>query len=85
MSPSSGPVCSLIPACRLWYYRIWRLKGANNAIDAAKAKNSVSGYDVESLSLALHFFWHRLIATAFGWFANDFVRRRSPKAGVRPS
>lgn len=59
----------------LWllYYRIWRMKGSQSdkAVRRAKAKNNVSGYDIKSLKLTLRFFWHRLIATAIGWFCND--------------
>lgn len=66
----------LIAICILWmlYYRIWRLKGSDRAIKKAKAQGNVSGYDAKSLKFAFRFYWHRLIATAIGWFCNDCER-----------
>ena len=63
-----------VAICILWllYYRIWRQKGADAALQRAKAKSNVSGYDIESFKLALTYFWPRIIATAGGWWANDF-------------
>ncbi|KAK3709682.1 hypothetical protein LTR37_010709 [Vermiconidia calcicola] len=63
-----------IPAVgTLWlaYYRIYRMKSASTLLQAAKKKQSVTGYDIKSLGLTFTYFGPRLIATAFGWFAND--------------
>ena len=61
-------------------YRVYRKRDANRALNAAKTKASVSGYgatdplqartdptDLESATLAVKFFWPRLIATTLGW------------------
>ena len=71
----------------LWllYYRIWRIKGADEHIQKAKKQGNVSGYDIKSLKLALRFYWHRLFATAVGWFCNDwFFVRSEHHASMRP-
>lgn len=44
---------------------------ASKALNAAKKKAAVTGYDTQSLKLTLKFFGGRLIATAGGWYAND--------------
>ncbi|KKY21486.1 putative mfs phosphate transporter [Phaeomoniella chlamydospora] len=63
-----------IPAVgTLWlvYYRIYKMRSASRQLQVAKNKNKVTGYDVASLKLTLTYFGPRLLATAFGWFAND--------------
>ncbi|TVY42790.1 Inorganic phosphate transporter, partial [Lachnellula subtilissima] len=63
-----------IPAIgTLWlvYYRYYKMPLASKALDAAKKKASVTGYDVKSLKLTCHHFGGRLIATAGAWYCND--------------
>ncbi|GAA6017770.1 hypothetical protein JCM11491_004611 [Sporobolomyces phaffii] len=55
----------------LLYYRIWHIKDADKELRAAKGKQNVSGYDTQSLKLLGNHYWHRLLATAGSWFAND--------------
>ncbi|KAK3691632.1 hypothetical protein LTR37_018511 [Vermiconidia calcicola] len=62
--PALGTLC-------LVYCRIYKMKSASDALQAAKKKQSATGYDVKSLRLTFTYFGPRLIATAFGWFAND--------------
>lgn len=58
----------------LAYIRFYRIKGVDDALKAAKARGgATSGYDMLSLKLAMHHYWHRLIGTALGWSANDFA------------
>jgi MFS family permease len=56
----------------LVYYRIYKVKYADAALVTSKKKLNTSGYDMASLKLTLRHYWPRLIATAGGWFANDF-------------
>ena len=53
----------------LWllYYRVYRKRDADKALNLAKGKAAVSGYDLESASMAIKFFWPRLLATTWGW------------------
>jgi len=64
-----------IPAVgTLWlvYWRTFKIKhGANKQLRAVKAKQSVTGYDTESLKLIVKYFGGRLIATAGTWYMND--------------
>ncbi|EXJ78048.1 hypothetical protein A1O3_09209 [Capronia epimyces CBS 606.96] len=64
-----------IPAVgTLWlvYWRTYKVKAsANKQLQYAKKKNAVTGYDTESLSLTIHYFGGRLLATAGTWYAND--------------
>jgi hypothetical protein len=63
-----------IPAVgTLWlvYYRAYKMPHASRQLVAAKRKNNVTGYDVDSLRLACSFFGGRLLATAGTWFCND--------------
>lgn len=63
-----------IPAVgTLWlvYYRWFKMPLASKALNDAKKKSKVTGYDVESLKLTFTHFGPRLIATAGGWFCND--------------
>ena len=63
-----------IPAAgTLWlvYYRTYKMKSASKQLQAAKKKQSVTGYDVKSLTLTITYFGTRVIATALAWFAND--------------
>jgi hypothetical protein len=57
----------------LWlvYYRAYHMKAASKQLAAAKKKESVTGYDTQSLSLTFRYFGFRLLATAGGWFCND--------------
>ncbi|KAJ6166763.1 hypothetical protein N7470_002210 [Penicillium chermesinum] len=55
----------------LIYYRAYHMKAASKQLEAAKAKSSVTGYDIQSLKLTFKHFSPRLIATAGGWFCND--------------
>ncbi|SNX87348.1 related to inorganic phosphate transporter [Melanopsichium pennsylvanicum] len=56
----------------LAYIRFYRMKYQDAALQAAKKRLNTSGYDVKSLKLSLSHYWHRLVGTAGGWFANDF-------------
>ncbi|SPO29326.1 related to inorganic phosphate transporter [Ustilago trichophora] len=57
----------------LAYIRFYRMKYAQDeALQQAKKRLNTSGYDVKSLKLSLSHYWHRLVGTAGGWFANDF-------------
>ncbi|PMD18559.1 putative inorganic phosphate transporter C8E4.01c [Hyaloscypha hepaticicola] len=63
-----------IPAVgTLWlvYYRTFKMPLASRALNAAKKKAAVTGYDVQSLKLTLSHFGGRLIGTAGGWYCND--------------
>lgn len=63
-----------IPAAgTLWlvYYRTYKMRSASKQLQAAKKKQSVTGYDVKSLSLTFTYFGGRVLATAGAWFAND--------------
>ncbi|KAM0751247.1 MFS general substrate transporter [Meredithblackwellia eburnea MCA 4105] len=56
----------------LLYHRIYHIKDADTAVKKAKKRLNTSGYDRQSLNLIMGHYWHRLIASAIGWFANDF-------------
>lgn len=56
----------------LAYYRYYKIQYAEGALKEAKERLNTSGYDARSLGLALTHYWHRLIASTVGWFANDF-------------
>lgn len=56
----------------LAYYRYYKIKYADQGLADAKQRLNTSGYDINSLKLAIGHYWHRLIGTCFGWFANDF-------------
>ncbi|KAE8441453.1 hypothetical protein EG329_004946 [Mollisiaceae sp. DMI_Dod_QoI] len=63
-----------IPAVgTLWlvYYRTWKMPLASKALNAAKKKAKVTGYDLQSLKLTFTIFGGRLIATAGAWYCND--------------
>jgi len=63
-----------IPAVgTLWlvYYRWYKMPLASKALNAAKKKTKVTGYDVQSLKMIFKHFTPRLIGTAGGWFFND--------------
>jgi len=63
-----------IPAAgTLWlvYYRTYKMKSASKQLLAAKKKQKVTGYDVQSLKLTFTYFGPRLIATAGTWYMND--------------
>jgi hypothetical protein len=44
---------------------------ASRALNAAKKKAAVTGYDIQSLKLTCNHFGGRLVATAGAWFCND--------------
>ena len=56
----------------LVYYRLYRIKYASEVLDETKQRLHTSGYDIRSLKLALHHYWHRLVGTTISWYANDF-------------
>lgn len=56
----------------LAYRRYYHIHDANVQLDKAKKRLNTSGYDVASLRLLCGHYWHRLLATAGGWFATDF-------------
>ncbi|KAN0112586.1 putative inorganic phosphate transporter C8E4.01c [Hyaloscypha variabilis] len=63
-----------IPAVgTLWliYYRTWKMPLASRALNAAKKKGGVTGYDLQSLKFTFEHFGGRLVGTAGGWFCND--------------
>jgi len=51
---------------------VYHIKDADTTVRQAKKRLNTSGYDVKSLRLIRNHYWHRLMATAIGWFANDF-------------
>ncbi|KAJ6788253.1 hypothetical protein PWT90_02390 [Aphanocladium album] len=57
----------------LWlvYYRTWKMPNPSKQLAAAKARTSVTGYDVTALKYCFSHFGGRLIATAGAWFCND--------------
>ena len=55
----------------LIYYRFYHMKAASKQLVSTKKKESVTGYDVDSLKLTFSHFGFRLLATAGGWFCND--------------
>ena len=60
----------VIPAIgTLWlvYYRFYKMRSASKVLQAAKKKQSVTGYDVKSLGLTFTYFGPRVLATAIGW------------------
>jgi hypothetical protein len=56
----------------LVYYRLFKVRYADASLARTKKKLHTSGYDIASLRLVLSHYWPRLLATAGGWFANDF-------------
>ncbi|KAK5677512.1 hypothetical protein LTS10_010084 [Elasticomyces elasticus] len=63
-----------IPAVgTLWlvYYRTYKMRSASKQLQAAKAKQSVTGYDTKSLKMTFQYFGGRIFATAGTWYAND--------------
>lgn len=63
----------LVAFATLWlaYYRFFKVKYADAALNQAKKRGGVTGYDVASLKLTGGFYWHRLIGTAGAWYCND--------------
>ncbi|KAF2452468.1 major facilitator superfamily domain-containing protein [Lineolata rhizophorae] len=55
----------------LFYYRKYKMRAASRQLQVAKRKAHVTGYDTQSLKLALTHFPGRLLATAGAWFIND--------------
>ncbi|OJJ70211.1 hypothetical protein ASPBRDRAFT_32081 [Aspergillus brasiliensis CBS 101740] len=64
-------VIPMIGTFWLIYYRAYHMRAASKQLAATKKKNSVTGYDTESLRLTFKYFTPRVLATAGGWFAND--------------
>lgn len=63
-----------IPAIgTLWlvYFRTYKMRSASKALNDAKKKSSVTGYDVKALGATFSIFGGRVIATAGAWFCND--------------
>jgi hypothetical protein len=63
-----------IPAVgTLWlvYYRAYKMPLASRQLNIAKKRQSVTGYDVQSLKLTFTYFGSRVLATAGTWFCND--------------
>ncbi|KAK5038099.1 hypothetical protein LTS07_001567 [Exophiala sideris] len=54
------------------YLRIYKLRGVDDSLKAAREKGNVTGYDVASLKMVGSHYWHRLLATSVCWFCNDF-------------
>ncbi|RMZ87089.1 hypothetical protein DV736_g5684, partial [Chaetothyriales sp. CBS 134916] len=55
----------------LVYFRAYKMKSAGKQLAAAKARSSVTGYDVESLKITFTYFGGRILATAGTWYMND--------------
>lgn len=55
----------------LVYHRLYKIKDADAEVRKAKKRQNTSGYDMQSLKLINGHYWHRLVATAGGWFFND--------------
>lgn len=64
----------LIAILHAWlaYHRFYHIHDANAVVQANKKRLNTSGYDVASLKLVFGHYWHRLAATAGGWFCADF-------------
>ncbi|KAL8280948.1 hypothetical protein RQP46_006627 [Phenoliferia psychrophenolica] len=64
----------LIAILHLWllYFRVYHVKDADAKVQQSKKRTNTSGYDAQSLNLVFGHYWHRLLATAGGWFCNDF-------------
>lgn len=56
----------------LIYYRYYKVTYADATLVRSKQRLHTSGYDTKSLKLVASHYWPRLIATAGGWFCNDF-------------
>jgi hypothetical protein len=56
----------------LIYYRFYKVRYADATLSLSKKRLNTSGYDVKSLRMATSHYWPRLLATAGGWFCNDF-------------
>ncbi|KAF8308788.1 MFS general substrate transporter, partial [Clavulina sp. PMI_390] len=56
----------------LVYYRLYKVQYADEALNRSRARLHTSGYDYDSLRMAFGHYWPRLMATAGGWFCNDF-------------
>ncbi|KAK4055359.1 hypothetical protein OIO90_003197 [Microbotryomycetes sp. JL221] len=65
---------AVIAVLHAWlaYRRYYHIHDANMDLDKAKKRQNTSGYDLISLRLLCGHYWHRLLATAGGWFATDF-------------
>jgi len=57
----------------LAYFRSYQMKFADRQLARSRKRLNTSGYDLVSLNLCINHYWGRLLATAFGWFANDFA------------
>ncbi|KAK0337204.1 hypothetical protein LTR91_004291 [Friedmanniomyces endolithicus] len=55
----------------LVYYRTYKMRSASKQLQAAKKKQSVTGYDTKSLGMTFTYFGGRIFATAGTWFCND--------------
>jgi len=51
----------------LVYYRWFKMPLASKALNAAKAKANVTGYDIHALKATLKYFGPRLFGTASTW------------------
>ncbi|PWN25210.1 MFS general substrate transporter [Jaminaea rosea] len=60
----------ILPTLYLAYLRYYKLR-YNDTLSQAKKRLNTSGYDIKSLKLASSHYWHRMVGTAFVWFAND--------------
>ncbi|CAO1628156.1 unnamed protein product [Jaminaea pallidilutea] len=63
----------ILPTLYLAYLRYYKLTYTDHALNDAKKRSNTSGYDLVSLKLAMSHYWHRIVGTAFVWFANDVV------------
>lgn len=66
-------VAFAIPAVgTLWlvYFRTYKMRSASKQLQVAKQKQSVTGYDVQSLKLTVKYFGPRVFATAIGWVSS---------------
>lgn len=69
-------VAFAIPAAgTLWlvYFRAYKMRSASKQLQAAKAKTSVTGYDVQALKATFGYFGPRMIATAGAWVCTHRV------------
>ena len=69
-------VSFIIPAVgTLWlvYYRFYKMRSASKQLQVAKKKQSVTGYDAQSLKLTFTHFGGRIFATAFGWVRESYI------------
>ena len=57
----------------LVYYRWFKMPLASKALNEAKKKAKVTGYDIQSLKMTFKYFGPRLLGTSGTWFVSDLA------------